>query len=54
MCRITVLPALCAWRAKSVACGVSGMIAMVTGPGRAKVRLSRSLLWPRSSMMMLM
>ncbi|MNC76789.1 hypothetical protein D3C75_1285890 [compost metagenome] len=30
------------------------MIAMVTGPGRAKVRLSRALLWPRSSMITLM
>jgi hypothetical protein len=27
---------------ESLACGVSGMIAMVTGPGRARVRLSRA------------
>ena len=41
-----VLMALVAW-------GVSGMIAVVTGPGRASTRRSRGRFWPRSSMIRL-
>ncbi|MNI70466.1 hypothetical protein D3C73_1262820 [compost metagenome] len=53
MCRMTILPARWASRANSVAWGVSGMIAAVTGPGRASTRRSRGRFCPRSSMIRL-